>query len=62
MPTWRVYLVQLLNMAGLGPFFGLTLGALWEPHVFLPVVSGCIVGGAMHNLLGFLRDNFRETG
>ena len=51
MSTWRVYLVQLLNIAGLGPVFGPILGALWGPQVFLWVVFGCILGGAVHDLL-----------
>ena len=51
MSTWRVYLVQLLNIAGLGPVFGPILGALWGPQVFLWVVLGCIFGGAVHDLL-----------
>jgi carbon starvation protein CstA len=49
--TWRVYLVQLLNIAGLGPVFGPILGALWGPQVFLWVVFGCILGGAVHDFL-----------
>ncbi|HNQ89353.1 MAG TPA: carbon starvation CstA family protein [Verrucomicrobiota bacterium] len=51
MATWRVYLIQLLNIAGLGPVFGPILGALWGPQVFLWVVLGCILGGAVHDLL-----------
>ncbi len=51
MPTWRVYLVQLLNIAGLGPVFGPILGALWGPQVFLWIVLGCVLGGAVHDLL-----------
>jgi len=51
MPTWRVYLIQLLNIAGLGPVFGPILGALWGPQVFLWVVFGCILGGAVHDFL-----------
>jgi carbon starvation protein CstA len=51
MPTWRIYLVQLLNIAGLGPVFGPIMGALWGPQVFLWVVFGCILGGAVHDLL-----------
>lgn len=51
MATWRVYLVQLLNIAGLGPVFGPILGALWGPQVFLWVVFGCILGGAVHDFL-----------
>ncbi|MGB9626715.1 MAG: carbon starvation protein A, partial [Phycisphaerae bacterium] len=51
MSTWRVYLVQLLNIAGLGPVFGPILGALWGPQVFLWVVFGCIFGGAVHDFV-----------
>ncbi len=51
MPTWRVYLIQLLNIAGLGPVFGAIMGALWGPQVLLWVVFGCILGGAVHDFL-----------
>ena len=51
LPTWRVYLIQLLNIAGLGPVFGPIMGALWGPQVFLWVVFGCILGGAVHDFL-----------
>ncbi|MDX9721702.1 MAG: carbon starvation CstA family protein [Myxococcota bacterium] len=51
MPTWRVYLVQLLNIAGLGPVFGPIMGALWGPQVFLWIVLGSILGGAVHDFL-----------
>jgi carbon starvation protein CstA len=51
MPTWRVALVQLLNIAGLGPVFGPIMGALWGPQVFLWVVLGAILGGAVHDFL-----------
>ncbi len=51
MPTWRVYLIQLLNIAGLGPVFGPVMGALWGPQVFLWVVFGAILGGAIHDFL-----------
>jgi carbon starvation protein CstA len=51
MPTWRVYLIQLLNIAGLGPVFGPIMGALWGPQVLLWIVLGSIVGGGVHDLL-----------
>lgn len=51
MPTWRIYLIQLLNIAGLGPVFGPLFGAVWGPQVFLWVVFGCILGGAVHDFL-----------
>ena len=31
MPQWKLFLVQLLNIAGLGPIFGALQGALWGP-------------------------------
>lgn len=34
MPQWKLFLVQLLNIAGLGPIFGAMQGALWGPVVF----------------------------
>lgn len=51
MSTWRIYLVQLLNIAGLGPVFGPIMGALWGPQVFLWVVLGAVFGGAVHDYL-----------
>jgi len=51
MPTWRIYLIQLLNIAGLGPVFGPIMGALWGPQVFLWVVLGCVLGGAVHDFV-----------
>lgn len=51
MSTWRIFLIQLLNIAGLGPVFGPILGALWGPQVMLWVVFGCVLGGATHDLL-----------
>ncbi len=51
MPTWRVFLVQLLNIAGLGPVFGPIMGALWGPQVFLWIVFGAILGGAVHDFM-----------
>ena len=35
MPTWRIFLIQLLNIAGLGPIWGAVGGAMWGPSVFL---------------------------
>src|SRR5512143_3134403 len=61
MPTWRVYLIQLLNIAGVGPVFGPIMGALWGPQVCLWVVLGCVLGGAVHDfLVGFM--SMRQDG
>ncbi len=51
MPTWRVFLIQLLNIAGLGPVFGALAGALFGPVALLWIVLGCIIAGGMHDLL-----------
>lgn len=51
MKTWRIFLVQLLNIAGLGPIFGAIAGALWGPVVFLWIVFGTIFAGAVHDFL-----------
>ena len=45
----RVYLVQLLNIAGVGPVFGPILGALYGPAALLWIVVGCIFAGAVHD-------------
>jgi carbon starvation protein CstA len=45
----KVYLVQLLNIAGVGPIFGPIMGALYGPAAMLWIVIGCIFGGAVHD-------------
>ena len=49
MPSWKIFLIQLLNIAGLGPVFGPILGALYGPSALLWVVFGCIFAGAVHD-------------
>lgn len=51
MPTWKIFLIQLLNIAGLGPIFGALQGALYGPVAFLWVIAGCVLGGAVHDYL-----------
>ena len=51
MPTWKVYTVQFLNIAGTGPIFGAMMGVLYGPAAFLWIVFGCILGGAMHDYM-----------
>ncbi|MCD8302711.1 MAG: carbon starvation protein A [Prevotellaceae bacterium] len=51
MPTWKVYTVQFLNIAGTGPIFGALMGILYGPAAFLWIVLGCILGGAMHDYM-----------
>ncbi len=47
----KIFLIQLLNIAGLGPIFGALSGALWGPVVFLWIVAGSIFAGAVHDYL-----------
>lgn len=47
--TPRTSLIQLLNIAGLGPIFGPIMGALWGPVAFLWIVFGSIFAGAVHD-------------
>ena len=49
MPQWKLFLVQLLNIAGLGPIFGALQGALWGPIVFLWITFGTVFAGAVHD-------------
>ena len=49
LPRWKAFLVELLNIAGTGPIFGAISGALFGPIVFLWIVLGCILGGAVHD-------------
>lgn len=49
MPWWRIFLIQFLNIAGLGPIFGAVAGAMWGPVAFLWIVLGSIFAGAVHD-------------
>mgnify|MGYP002625387821 CR=1 FL=1 len=49
--TWKAFLVQLLNIAGTGPIFGALMGACFGPIVFLWIVFGSILGGAVHDYM-----------
>lgn len=48
--SWgRIFLIQFLNIAGLGPIFGAVMGAIYGPSAFLWIVFGTIFGGAVHD-------------
>ena len=49
MPWWRVFLIQFLNIAGLGPIFGALAGAMWGPVAYLWIVLGAVFAGATHD-------------
>ncbi|MFD1030241.1 carbon starvation CstA family protein [Metaplanococcus flavidus] len=49
MSWWKGNLIQLLNIAGLGPIYGAVAGALYGPVAFIWIVVGCIFAGAVHD-------------
>ena len=49
LPTWKVFVIQFLNIAGLGPIFGAIMGAAYGPAAYLWIVVGCIFMGAVHD-------------
>lgn len=51
LPTWKVFLIQFLNIAGLGPIFGAIMGVMFGPAAFLWIVFGTIFAGAVHDYL-----------
>ncbi len=60
MPTWKVFLIQFLNIAGLGPIFGALMGAMYGPVVFLWITLGTIFAGAVHDYFsGMISERFK---
>lgn len=51
LPTWKVFLIQLLNIAGLGPIFGAVQGALFGPIAFVWIAFGSVFAGAVHDYM-----------
>ena len=51
LPTWKVYMIQFLNIAGTGPIFGAIMGAKFGPASYLWIVLGCIFAGAVHDYM-----------
>ncbi|QCR21955.1 carbon starvation protein A [Pontibacter sp. SGAir0037] len=49
MPQWKIFLIQFLNIAGLGPIFGAVAGAMWGPSAFLWIVLGSVFAGGVHD-------------
>jgi carbon starvation protein CstA len=49
LPSWKVFMIQFLNIAGTGPIFGAIMGAKFGPAAYLWIVFGCIFGGAVHD-------------
>ncbi|MDR3250184.1 MAG: carbon starvation protein A [Tannerella sp.] len=61
MSWWRVFLIQFLNIAGLGPIFGAIMGIMFGPAAFLWIVVGTIFGGAVHDYFSGMM-SIREKG
>lgn len=61
LPTWKVFMIQLLNIAGLGPIFGALAGALWGSCVYLWIVFGTIFAGGVHDYMSGMI-SLREDG
>lgn len=51
MPSWKVFMIQFLNIAGTGPIFGAIMGAKFGPCSYLWIVFGCIFAGAVHDYM-----------
>jgi len=51
LPSWKIFMIQFLNIAGTGPIFGAIMGAKFGPVAYLWIVFGCIFAGAMHDYL-----------
>ena len=61
MKPWRIYLIQFLNIAGVGPICGAIMGAQFGTASFLWIVFGCIFAGAVHDFIaGFI--SIRQDG
>lgn len=61
LPWWRIFLIQFLNIAGLGPIFGAIMGVMYGPAAFLWIVFGTIFGGAVHDYFSGMM-SIREKG
>ena len=51
MPTWKIFMIQFLNIAGTGPIFGAIMGMWFGPAAFLWIVLGSVFAGAVHDYL-----------
>ena len=61
MPTWKVYMIQFLNIAGVGPIFGAIMGAQFGTASYLWIVLGTIFAGATHDYLSAMM-SLRQDG
>ena len=61
LPSWKIFLIQFLNIAGLGPIFGAIMGVMFGPAAFLWIVFGTVFAGAVHDYLSGLM-SIRQDG
>ena len=63
LPVWKIYVIQFLNIAGLGPIFGAILGAAYGMMAYVWIVVGCIFMGAVHDYVsGMLSMRLKGMG
>ena len=61
LPTWKIFLIQFLNIAGLGPIFGAIMGVMFGPAAFIWIVLGTIFAGGVHDYLSGIM-SLRQDG
>ena len=61
LPTWKIFMIQFLNIAGLGPIFGAILGAKFGTSSYIWIVLGCIFAGSVHDYIAGMI-SLRENG
>ena len=61
LPSWKIFLIQFLNIAGLGPIFGAIMGVMYGPAAFLWIVFGTIFAGGVHDYLSGIM-SIRQDG
>ncbi|MCQ2113389.1 MAG: carbon starvation protein A [Bacteroidaceae bacterium] len=61
MPTWKIFMIQFLNIAGLGPIFGAIMGAKFGASAYLWIVFGTLLAGATHDFISGMI-SLREDG
>lgn len=49
LPTWKIFIIQFLNIAGLGPIFGAVMGAEYGPVAYIWIALGCVFAGAVQD-------------
>lgn len=51
LPSWKIFMIQFLNIAGTGPIFGAIMGAKFGPSAYFWIVLGCVFAGSVHDYL-----------